>query len=68
MAAAILGCTEDPAVTSLAQSILTSRQSEIQSSTWKSCYPPPLAPEPSRRRVRGGESAGAAQEAVPEAC
>lgn len=30
MAAAIPGCTEDPAVTSLAQPILTSQQSEIQ--------------------------------------
>ena len=30
MAAAILGCTEDPTVTSLAHSILTSQQPEIQ--------------------------------------
>ena len=66
MAAAILVCTEDPAVTSLAPLILTSQQSE--SSTWKSCWPPPLTPEPPRRWVRGGESSGAAQEAVLETC
>lgn len=67
MVAAILGCTEDPTVTFLAQSILISQQPEIQYRE-KLLAPPPLTPEPPRRRVWGGESSGAAQEAVAETC